>query len=56
MTPRLGPGRLLNTPGIFTYAITSGVITVEAADQAKALLEQRRFIMSFSSFCDVLPE
>jgi predicted nucleic acid-binding protein len=56
MTSRLGPGRLLNTPGILTYAITSGVITVEDADQAKALLEQLRFIMSFSSFRDVLPK
>jgi predicted nucleic acid-binding protein len=56
MISRLGQGRLLNTPGILTYAITSRVITVEDADQAKALLEQRRFIMSFSSFRDVLPE
>jgi predicted nucleic acid-binding protein len=53
---RLGTGRLLNTPGILTHAITSGVITVEDADQAKSLLEQRRFIMSFSSFRDVLPK
>jgi predicted nucleic acid-binding protein len=53
---RLGTGRLLNTPGILTLAITSGILTVEDADGAKALLEQHRFTMSFSSFRDVLPK
>jgi predicted nucleic acid-binding protein len=52
---RLGTGRLLNTPGILTLAITSGILTVEDADSAKAVLEQHRFIMSFRSFHDVLP-
>jgi len=52
---RLGSGRLLNTPGILTLAITGGVLTVEDADQAKAVLELHRFIMSFHSFRDVLP-
>jgi predicted nucleic acid-binding protein len=52
---RLGTGRLLNTPGILTLAITSGVLNVEDADSAKAVLEQHRFIMSFHSFRDVLP-
>jgi len=52
---RLGTGRLLNTPGILTLAITGGVLTVEDADQAKAVLELHRFIMSFRSFRDVLP-
>jgi predicted nucleic acid-binding protein len=52
---RLGTGRLLNTPGILTLAITGGVLTVEDADQAKAVLELRHFIMSFRSFRDVLP-
>jgi hypothetical protein len=37
---RLGTGRLLNTPGILTLAITSGILTVEDADSAKAVLEQ----------------
>jgi len=53
---RLGDGRLLNTPGILTYAIAIGVISVEDADKAKKLLEQRKFIMGFSSFRDVIPK
>lgn len=52
---RLGAGRLLNTPGILSLAISEGIITVEDADLAKAVLEQHRFIMSFASFRDVLP-
>jgi predicted nucleic acid-binding protein len=52
---RLGTGRLLNTPGILSLAITGGIITLEDADRAKAVLEQNRFIMSFASFRDVLP-
>ena len=52
---RLGPGRLLNTAGIFLYALTLGAMTIDDADNAKALLEQRRFIMKFSSFRDILP-
>jgi len=52
---RLGTGRLLNTPGILKLAITGGILTVEDADQAKAVLEQHRFVMSFRSFRDVLP-
>jgi predicted nucleic acid-binding protein len=53
---RLGTGRLLNTSGILIHAIKLGVITVEDADHAKAVLEQRRFVMKFSSFRDVLPK
>jgi hypothetical protein len=52
----LGAGRLLNTPGILTLAISNGVITVEDADHAKTFLEQHKFIMSFSSFRDVFPQ
>lgn len=51
---RLGPGRLLNTPGILSLAISGGTLTVEDADRAKAVLEQRRFVMNFRSFRDVL--
>ncbi len=54
-TARLGAGRLLNTPGILALAISGGIITVEDADRAKAILEQHRFIMSFASFRDILP-
>jgi predicted nucleic acid-binding protein len=53
---RLGPGRILNTPGILVLAITAGILTVEDADHAKAVLEQNRFVMSFVSFRDVLPK
>jgi predicted nucleic acid-binding protein len=53
---RLGNGRLLNTAGILIHAITLDVITIEDADRAKVLLEQRKFIMKFSSFREVLPK
>jgi predicted nucleic acid-binding protein len=53
---RLGSGRMLNTPGILALAIRAGILTVEDADQAKAVLEQHRFIMSFASFRDILPK
>jgi predicted nucleic acid-binding protein len=51
---RLGPGRLLNTPGILLLAIRAGVLTVEEADEAKRRLEGKRFKMDFSSFRDLL--
>ena len=51
---RLGPGRLVTTPGLFVLAIRAGVITVEDADRAKAILEEHRFRMSFPSFRDVV--
>jgi predicted nucleic acid-binding protein len=53
-TARLGTGRLINTAGLLLYAITRGVITVEDADRAKAILEERRFVMKFRSFRDLL--
>ncbi len=51
---RLGPGRILNTAGIFVLAIRAGALTVEEADQDKRVLEEHRFKMRFSSFRDVL--
>jgi predicted nucleic acid-binding protein len=51
---RLGPRRLLTTPGIFVLAIRSGLLTIEEADADKATLEARRFAMNFASFRDVL--
>jgi predicted nucleic acid-binding protein len=51
---RLGTDRILTTPGIFVLAIRAGAITVEQADNAKVLLAQRRFEMTFASFKDVL--
>ena len=50
----LGPGRLITTPGLFVVGIRAGVLTIEEADRAKDLLEQRRFRMSFRSFRDVV--
>jgi hypothetical protein len=54
-TARLGTGRLLNTAGILIHAIKLSVITIEEADDAKALLEQRKFVLQFASFRNVLP-
>jgi hypothetical protein len=52
---RLGPGRILNTPGILVLAITAGILSVEGADRAKAVLEQNRFVMSFTCFRNIRP-
>lgn len=51
---RLGSGRLVTTPGFFVTAIHAGVMSIEEADQAKALLEQHRFRMTFRSFREVV--
>lgn len=51
---KLGAGRLINTPGLLLMAIRAGVITVEQADQAKAVLERHRFRVKFRSFRDLL--
>jgi predicted nucleic acid-binding protein len=53
-TARLGSGRLVNTVGLFVAAIRAGLISIDEADDAKAILEERRFRMSFASFRDVL--
>jgi len=50
----LGPGRLVTTPGLFVLAIRAGVISVEQADHAKAVLEGNRFRMGFKSFREVI--
>ncbi len=52
-TARLGAGRIINTPGLFLMAIRAGIISVEQADEAKTVLEQRRFRMKFCSFRDL---
>jgi predicted nucleic acid-binding protein len=51
---RLGPGHILNTPGIYVLALRAGLLSVEEADHDKQTLETRRFRMRFSSFRDVL--
>ena len=53
-TARLGKGRLLTTPGILVLAIRAGRLTVEEADEAKRVLEGRRFKMAFTSFADMI--
>ncbi len=51
---RLGEGRILTTPGLFVLAIRAGVMTVEEADEAKAVLETKRFEMKITSFSEVV--
>ena len=51
---RLGEGRLLNTVGLYVTWVQSQLLTVEQADEAKSVLEVRRFKMSFESFADIV--
>ncbi len=51
---RLGEGRILTTPGLILLAIRAGIMTVEEADQAKAVLETKRFNMAFASFHELM--
>ncbi len=53
---RLGQGRLVTTAGLFVLAIRAGTLSVEQADQAKAVLEQHRFRMTFGSFRELLED
>ena len=48
--------QVLNTPGILLLAIRQGVLTIEQADDIKALLEANRFRMGFASFRDLVGE
>ena len=50
----LGTGRILNTPSIYLLGIRAGLFSVDEADRAKELLEQRRFRMKFKSFREIL--
>jgi predicted nucleic acid-binding protein len=50
----LGEDRLLTTPGILILCIQQGSITVEEADRLKAILETKRFKMTFGSFREVV--
>ena len=51
---RLGEGRLVTTAGLLVLAIRAGLLSVEEADHAKAVLEQHRFRMTFASFRELL--
>jgi len=53
-TARLGSGRLVNTAGLFVAAIRAGLLSIDAADEAKLVLERNRFRLPFASFRDVL--
>lgn len=50
----LGEGRLLNTVGLYVTWVRSQLLTVAEADEAKRVLEARRFRMSFRSFADIV--
>jgi hypothetical protein len=47
-------GRLLRTEHLILCAIREGHLTVEKADEFKAVLAARRYVMAFSSFSDCL--
>jgi len=51
---RLGERRILTTPGILLLAIQARLISVNDADRMKKILEQRRFVMTFSSFGELM--
>jgi predicted nucleic acid-binding protein len=51
---RLGAAKLLNTPGIYVLFIRAGLLTVEEADQAKAILEQHRYRIALLSFREIV--
>lgn len=51
---RLGPGRILNTPGLMLIGIRRGALTVLEADGLKISLESKRFRMKFGSFRELL--
>lgn len=52
---RLGPGRILTTPGLYVVAIRAGLLSVAEADADKARLEICRFKMNFASFKELVP-
>ena len=53
---RLGPDRLLNTPGLLILAIRSGVPSVAEADKTLEVLAKNQFKVNFKSFRDLLEE
>ena len=50
----LGEDRLITTPGIIVLCIRQGLITIDEADRLKAILETKRFKMTFGSFREVV--
>lgn len=51
---RLGPGSILNTPGLLLLGIRRGLLTVEEADGLKTALEAKRFRMKLGSFRELV--
>jgi predicted nucleic acid-binding protein len=51
---RLGPGRILTTPGLYVLAIRAGLLSVAEAGADKARLDACKFRMGFSSFGDLI--
>ena len=50
---RIGAGRIMGTKDLYLIAIRAGLLTVEQADEDKAVLERHRFKMDFESFRDL---
>jgi predicted nucleic acid-binding protein len=53
---RLGPDRLLNTPGLLFLAIRLGALSIAEADAALQILAGRRFKVKLKSFRELLEE
>jgi predicted nucleic acid-binding protein len=51
---RLGPGCILNTPGLLLLSIRRGLLPIEEADELKLALESKRFRMKFESFRELI--
>jgi len=51
---RLGPGRIMNTPGLLLLGIRRGLLTVEEADGLKMVLATKKFRMKFGSFRELV--
>ena len=51
---RLGDNRIINTTGLYVLWVRLGLLSVEQADDAKAILETNRFKMSIQSFRDIV--
>lgn len=49
---RIGASRILTTPGVILHLLECGVVSIEDADRAKAVLETHGFRMNFASFRD----
>lgn len=49
---RIGAERIIGTKDLYLLAIRAGLLSVEEADEDKAVLERHRFKMGFESFRD----